>query len=79
MTAWESATLDTLLIARVIEPLYFSDSQLWPDAVYPYRVEFDSVVREENLPANDIRPDALLAVRESVIRQGRADRRRTRQ
>jgi len=35
MSAWQTATITTLTLARVNGPMYTATSALWPDDTYP--------------------------------------------
>ncbi len=71
MSVWQTATITTLTLARVNGPMYTATSPLWPDDTYPHRVAFDSITQLSDVAATSIRPTSLVAVRHSVLRQGR--------
>ncbi|MDD7920977.1 hypothetical protein [Actinomycetospora callitridis] len=69
---WKHAVFQSLTIGRIAGPLYESTSPVWPDAIYPHRVDLANLIVETDVPATDLDGDALLMVRESAMRRGNA-------
>jgi hypothetical protein len=71
MSAWLTATVDRLTFAQLVGAMYQSQIPLWNDDIYPYRVRFRSVTQQSNVQATQLNEDAVRAIRDSTVRQGR--------
>jgi hypothetical protein len=63
---WADAELGQVVVTEVVTPLYVSDEQVWPDDLYPYRVDFAVLDQAER----KLTPEALEALRLSANKQG---------
>jgi hypothetical protein len=72
LDSWQRAGFQSLTIGRIARPLYESDEQVWPDAIYPYRVDLDNLVVKGDVAGTDLDEDAVRMIRESAMRRGNA-------
>lgn len=65
---WRDAVLKRVIVAQVTRRLYKSPINVWPDDVYPERVDLD--ILGEYFDVSDLSPDAMEALRLSANKQG---------
>ncbi|WP_329259494.1 hypothetical protein OG417_22695 [Actinoallomurus sp. NBC_01490] len=70
---WSDAVLKRVIVAQVTRRLYTSSTEIWPDAVYPERIDMDILGDHVGVPG--LSPDALEALRLSANKQGAPVRR----
>ena len=67
---WLTASYGAITIARLVGSLYRSTDPVWPDDIYEYRVRFDSLTAIGNVTGGELHPEAVQAIRDSVLRRG---------
>lgn len=72
MSLWEGASVSSMTLARLDGALYQATERIWSDSTYPFRVRFSSITAADGpVRTRTLHPDALLAIRNSALRQGR--------
>ncbi|MET8047761.1 hypothetical protein ABZU75_09150 [Streptosporangium sp. NPDC005286] len=69
---WRDAHLQRVVVGQITRPLYFDDSSLWPDDVYPERVDVDILSDDTDVTGSMLAADAMEALRMSANKQGTA-------
>jgi len=67
MSDWRRARWEKLVLARVTSPLFEDETPLWSDDTYMYRVRFNVLTTIEDVVAENMNENALLALRYSTI------------
>ncbi|MBO3752985.1 hypothetical protein J5X84_43650 [Streptosporangiaceae bacterium NEAU-GS5] len=68
---WADAHLRRIVVSQIIRPLYTDQAPVWPDDVYPERVDLD-VLSDDPASTLTLPPDAMEALRMSANKQGTA-------
>jgi hypothetical protein len=67
---WQHACMKRVIVGQVISPLYTSTSVVWPDDVYPERIDLE--ILGDYPDVSGLPPDAMEALRMSANKQGAA-------
>lgn len=63
---WSTAVLRQAVLLRITHGHYISDASVWPDDVYPHRVDTEVVEDRSDVSASDLGADALECLRLSA-------------
>ncbi|GAA3019715.1 hypothetical protein [Streptosporangium longisporum] len=69
---WHDAHLQRVVVGQITRPLYTSTSQVWPDGIYPERVDVDILSDDTDVTGAMLAADAMEALRMSANKQGTA-------
>jgi hypothetical protein len=67
---WRTAAYGAITISRVAGTMFRAATPVWPDALYEFRIRFDSVVPLGGFNGSRLRPEAVAAIRDSTLRRG---------
>ncbi|MDP9864873.1 MULTISPECIES: hypothetical protein [Streptosporangium] len=69
---WRDAHLQRVVVGQITRPLYTDASQVWPDDIYPERVDVDILSDDTDVTGAMLAADAMEALRMSANKQGSA-------